>query len=445
MLVRTRRLLPLAVLLLIASPAFAGTLVTYAFDSSSSYFTNAAEGWENSYCADTWTSALNGGVCPKTDDGCNIVENCGGGNNCGYNWGVWQNCTASDPIDNHIQFGSNLWEDYIFSARMKNDDNDTFGFVFRYKNSGQYYLFFLSREYAPTPGGVCPQNIVGSRLFRIHGSEATSLAGSSTTYTQGAIHEVRITVVGGAITIEFDANSNGAFEANEKIISVVDANPLPAGRVGFYAYDNGATAESACVNGGCWFDDLEVDVLGLADDPCNGVSWEGQCDGNTLKYCEGGQVHTQQCQCCTWFQNAGYYACAQAQYCQNCTDECSQGQWGCSDTLSHAWTCGQSDNDPCLERTWTVCDETGFCDPIAGECAGAGCVPSCQGKQCGPDGCGGSCGSCPAGSQCGSNGQCACVPSCGGKQCGPDGCGGSCGTCDDNESCTVDSCTKTGT
>ena len=109
---------------------------------------------------------------------------------------------------------------------------------------------------------------------------------------------------------------------------------------------------------------------------CDGVTWQGCCDGDQLKWCQGGQLQTQSCPFfagCGWNGGDGYY------------------------------NCGGTGEDP-----------TGT-NPIA--CPSA-CTPDCGGKTCGDDGCGGSCGTCAAGETCGAGGTCE------GEPPGPDAGGG---------------------
>lgn len=447
---------------LMASSATAAP-ITYTFDGDEASF-SGTDGWQASYCADPWTTALNGGVISKTDDGC-ALDACGPGNNCGHQFSVWPGCQGSDPLDNHIQYGSDLWEDYIFTARFMNSDDDAVGFVFRYHNTANFYLLFFSRAMAPTVAHGCSTVIVGSRVYRVVGGQVAQLAASDMTYTQGMEHGVRIEVDGDDIVIDFDANGDGQFAESEALFSISDDDGSSAGKVGFWTYENGSAAGNTCADGSCWFDDLSVEVLDLGNDSCSGISYEGVCDGKTLKYCQNGQLITQNCQaCCMWFTQNSYYACGGAQACQGCTNECSNGQQGCSSELTHSWVCAQWDDDDCLERVYTACDETGICDAETLACLGTECEPQCGGKECGGDGCGGNCGSCGAnqscsggdciciGEQCGglccppgaqcANGAC-CLASCAGKQCGGDGCGGSCGQCTGNSVCSQGQCVCT--
>lgn len=412
--------------------------VTYTFDNDVSSFAGT-DGWQASYCTDPWTTALNGGVVAKTDDGC-AAENCGEDNNCGYEFTVWQGCQASDPLDNHIQFGSGLWEDYTFTARFKNTDDDSVGFVFRYHNSANFHLLFFTRTIGPDTTNGCSLTFIGSRVYRVHSGQVTQLAQSDITYTQGTEHAVRIDVEGDDFVIDFDVNGDGQFADGENLFTFTDSGGSDSGRVGFWAWENGSAAGNACADGSCWFDDLSVDVHTLGNDSCSGISYEGICDGKTLKYCQNGQIISQNCQaCCMWFHQNEYYACGNWQGCQSCANECTNGQAGCSSEFTHSWSCGQDDDDDCLERVYLACEETGLCDVATSQCLGGGCDPQCGGKNCGADGCGGSCGQCAGNSVC-TNGLCVCTPACGNKECGGDGCGGNCGNCPAGHQCQAGNC-----
>jgi agmatine/peptidylarginine deiminase len=125
---------------------------------------------------------------------------------------------------------------------------------------------------------------------------------------------------------------------------------------------------------------------------CDGIAYEGCCDGSSLKYCEGGTLQTLNCNSCGWNNSAGYYNC---------------GESGADPSGTYPYACP------------------------------AQCVPDCVGKTCGFDGCGGLCGTCSVGEEC-DGGQCLepCVSNCTDKECGSDGCGGNCGSCGTGESCS---------
>jgi len=218
---------------------------------------------------------------------------------------------------------------------------------------------------------------------------------------------------------------------------------------------------------------------GSSTDSCNGVSYQGCCEGALLKWCENGALKTQNCgnkPQCGWDAQNQFYNCG---------------------------TNGGSDPSGKYPKA----------------CGGT-CQPNCAGKSCGDDGCGGSCGTCPSGQECSAgkcvpssdckgpeqpsaetcgsvtdvgccdakgrvtycqngklycidcasaNPQCGwnaqngwydcgtngaadpsdanpkacggtCQPNCTGKQCGDNGCGGSCGTCQAGYSCQSGKC-----
>ena len=137
-------------------------------------------------------------------------------------------------------------------------------------------------------------------------------------------------------------------------------------------------------------------------DPCNGITWEGCCDGEVIRYCEEGEIKSKDCgddPSCGWNQAEAYYDCG-------------------------------TDGAP---------DPEGIFPMDCGEV----CTGSCDGKACGDDGCGGDCGACPEGETCTPTGQC-CTPDCEGKVCGDDSCSGDCGECADGEKCTDGECVPGG-
>jgi len=90
----------------------------------------------------------------------------------------------------------------------------------------------------------------------------------------------------------------------------------------------------------------------------------------------------------------------------NCVDDCSPlNLQECVGDLYK--TCGNFDNDSCLEwSTGAYCEYGKKCS--AGTCVDSNdsCISSCSGKQCGSDGCGGSCGLCTTEEFCNSASQC---------------------------------------
>jgi hypothetical protein len=51
---------------------------------------------------------------------------------------------------------------------------------------------------------------------------------------------------------------------------------------------------------------------GPSGGPCNGVTWEGQCEGSTVVWCESDTIYRHSCsssQTCAWQSGLGYYWC----------------------------------------------------------------------------------------------------------------------------------------
>ena len=251
---------------LLTAPGHAGAdvLLKESFSVNSHNF--AAASWQAKYCADGWTTALNGGVMAKTDHGCS----CGTGCDFGvYTQGA-NKCINSQATDNILVRGDTKWTNYSYRVRFRNADNDTLGVVFRYKNTANYYAVWLSRDIAPSVSGGCDSKLVGSRLVRVQStsskSKATQLASSKLTYQVGKTHMIEVLAVGSQLTVHFDANANGKFELpGEVLFSVKDATHK-SGAIGLYAYQNG-TGETPCYKGGCWFDDVIVQTPPQVEPP----------------------------------------------------------------------------------------------------------------------------------------------------------------------------------
>ncbi|GMV39917.1 MAG: hypothetical protein AMXMBFR64_16330 [Myxococcales bacterium] len=173
------------------------------------------------------------------------------------------------------------------------------------------------------------------------------------------------------------------------------------------------SAGEACSDGAC------------TGDPCATMPAGGQCNRTTLRWCEGGTLHTYDC--AKQQKTCGYDPAAGASDCLGtggCTPSCAERECGSDGCGGSCGKCG--DGEAC----------------VAGSCEGPACQPDCADRECGDDGCGGLCGTCPEG-EC-EDGVCeaapTCTPTCAGKQCGPDGCGGVCGTCPGGYSCTGGTC-----
>ena len=235
----------------------------YHFDSDLTAFAGT-DGWASSYCTDPWTTALNGGVFPTTDDGCGIPnDQCSWNYKCDYQFGYWTQagqCIESDPFDNHLTWGDTSWTDYTLTAQFRNDDDDSVGVTVRYANSGQFYLFMMSHDQTIEFDYGCNLDYSGAALIRVQDSNPELLAVDPATFELGAITGVRVTVQGASIKAWVDWNGDGDYPPNELLFDVIDPDALPAGKVGLWAFENGATGDDfdPCSAGGCWFDNVRV-------------------------------------------------------------------------------------------------------------------------------------------------------------------------------------------
>jgi hypothetical protein len=390
-----------------AGQALGLTVFEDKFDSDLPNFTSYSD-WERSYCSDNWRTDLNGGVIASRDDSCP---------DCGCNFLVQGNsqseCISSDPFDNHIQSGNVYWQNYVFSVRFRNADDDTLGVVFRYNDSATFYLFTLSRDVAPAALSGCDELFAGASLLRVRPNGAPEILAKvpEAVYSLNTVHAIEVAVQFNHIIVHFDADGDGTFSADEKLIDLFDdpAKTIPNGRIGLYAYENGvqeddSSAPPPCAGKGCWFDDVRVDILPPTSGNCGAVGWEGLCDGNTLKFCDAtGKLQVKPCaegSCCRWVSSEAFYSCVPATQCgSGCKDACAQGEAGCSANLDAKWICGSGDADACKEPQFTACPAGSACNPATGQCQ-TECIPVCDGKECGPDGCGGLCGHCSDSMQC---------------------------------------------
>ncbi|MBM4355129.1 MAG: hypothetical protein FJ109_15330, partial [Deltaproteobacteria bacterium] len=398
----------LCVALLLAPRAAFGLVVfEEKFDSDLPNFASYSD-WNRSYCSDNWRTDLNGGVIAGRDDSCP---------QCGCNFLVQgssqTDCISSDPMDNHIQNGNVYWQNYVYSVRFRNSDDDSMGVVFRYNDSTTFYLFLLSRDTAPAAASGCDEIFSGAALLRVRSNAAPEYLAKipGVTYALNTVHGIEVAVQYNHIIIRFDADGDGAFAADEKIVDLFDvpAKTIPNGRIGLYAYQNGVQNDGAevpppCAGKGCWFDDVKVDILPPTSGNCGAVGWEGFCDGNTLKFCDAtGKLQVEPCSsntCCRWVASGAFYSCVPPTQCgASCKDACKQGDKGCSANLDAKWVCGSGDADACKEPQFTACPGGSICNPKTGVCQ-AVCVPQCAELECGPDGCGGQCGACGEGMEC---------------------------------------------
>ncbi len=154
-----------------------------------------------------------------------------------------------------------------------------------------------------------------------------------------------------------------------------------------------------------------------SDDPCQGISWEGCCEGGALYYCDGGQLKGGACGgSCGWNSSQGWYDCGYSgsdptdTHPQSCsTIIVTEGDDGGSDpgttppstgsgstgSDSGADTSGTGSADP-VDSTTTPSEPepTDSCQGITwqGCCTSSGLLAWCEGGELKGGQCSGSCG-----------------------------------------------------
>lgn len=114
----------------------------------------------------------------------------------------------------------------------------------------------------------------------------------------------------------------------------------------------------------------ELDKCGENLMACKGWPAEGECVGNTLRYCGAdGYPREVPCDgCCgweAWTGTMGGYVCLPESECGD-IQSCTLGETGCSEQATHRWTCAPT-GDGVNQRRYDRC-ERGPC--IEGECPG---------------------------------------------------------------------------
>ncbi|MDP2306557.1 MAG: putative metal-binding motif-containing protein [Pseudomonadota bacterium] len=254
-------------LLLAARGALAADIVDYSnnFDAYTTASFSGTGGWVSLYALDPWSTASSGAVFAKTDDS-------------GGTWG------SAGALDNHLVYTSESWSDFTLDARVYSNDDDALGLSFRFTDASNFYivLFVGGDGYPGTGTGARASGVAGARLYKVVAGSATLLDSSTSTFTLGATHNVRIVASGSSIEVYFDDDRDGVYQVADNILSVSDT-AFTSGEVGFFCYDNGISS----VGGGCAFDDLVVSIPDAdgdgdadIDDNCPSVSNPTQADAD---------------------------------------------------------------------------------------------------------------------------------------------------------------------
>ena len=132
-------------------------------------------------------------------------------------------------LGTYALYTKRAWYDYQVSFKMRSDDDDRLGVMFRYQDDQNYYRFSWDKS--------------GSRrqLVKRENGVFTVLAEDAVPYSNGITYQVEIVAQGSSLKVNIDGSA---------IFAVSDAS-LDAGTVAFYS----------SYNQGSFFDDLLVEDL----------------------------------------------------------------------------------------------------------------------------------------------------------------------------------------
>ena len=116
------------------------------------------------------------------------------------------------------------WSNYEFKVRLRSDDDDGIGVMFRYQNQRNYYRLAMNQQYNYR------------RLMKKVNDQNITLAEDSFTYAKGEWYEYRIVVENDKIQVYMtDAH------VTDKLIFEVSDNSLASGGVALYSWNNDAS------------------------------------------------------------------------------------------------------------------------------------------------------------------------------------------------------------
>jgi hypothetical protein len=149
---------------------------------------------------------------------------------------------GSPPPPSSNPTNPNSWKDYRLTAKIRSNDNDTIGVMFRYRDPNNFYRFIWNQE---TPS---------RKLIRVKDGVATVLASNTVPYKTGQTYRLEINAQGSALKVLIDG---------QVIFSVTDSN-ITQGTVAMFSYYNQGTI----------FDDV------LVEDPSTGavLLWDDFAD-----------------------------------------------------------------------------------------------------------------------------------------------------------------------
>ncbi|MBU2710702.1 family 16 glycoside hydrolase [Zooshikella harenae] len=127
------------------------------------------------------------------------------------------------------------WQDYLLSLKVKSEDDDVMGVLFRVQDEQHYYRFSWSKVFA------------FRRLEKIVDNEVTVLAEDHVPFNLGQWYSLKINLQGNTIEVSIDDNL---------ILSASD-DTYAQGSIGLYTW----------ANQGTWFDDIKIQRKTLIDRP----------------------------------------------------------------------------------------------------------------------------------------------------------------------------------
>jgi Domain of Unknown Function (DUF1080) len=126
-------------------------------------------------------------------------------------------------------FTRGSWQDYQISVKMRSNDNDPMGLLFRFQDSENYYRFVWDRENA------------GRQLIKRQNGVPKVLAKDSVPYVRGKSYEVEVIAQGSSLKVNVDG---------KRVFSVTDQT-----------FKSGTVALYSSRNGGSFFDNVLVEEL----------------------------------------------------------------------------------------------------------------------------------------------------------------------------------------
>jgi MYXO-CTERM domain-containing protein len=236
-----------------------------AFDSGdleSDATMDGTDGWEAGFGEDPWFAT--GGLALSATD-LNIGDD--GGDGYGSGWAA----------DNWILNGPNLQDQQVVLT-LFNEDDDFVGVVVSHDGIDSFYLIGVTRDAAPPPlEGVDEPTLA---IYRVEGGVGRVLATAPVEVLESAV-DLEVVVDDGQVVANLQGNPSLTAEPDE---------PLPAGRVGFYAYDagfDGGGFGNTNAGGGSlralWLDGDDDDIID-DEDNCEEVANpdQGDFDGDGI-------------------------------------------------------------------------------------------------------------------------------------------------------------------